>query len=150
MPLTPWYLPVDVEVELISEIGALAKTIVPLGDIPSAIELTLTGGSMPAGISGSTASEALGGVTFRPSQTITEPGTLVYSTKYNDSFATFTADSDGTVTDLVSLDGWSNPFLRLKPFETNLIFVPYYDEDILPSILPTSTKLKLYYYYRSV
>lgn len=148
MPLTPWYQAVDVEVTLDGDEGggAFLKQITPLGDIPAAMELTLTGGGTPMLISAAVVGEALGSITLESAQLIKRPGVVVYSTKYNDSFATFTDADDGTVTDLVSLDGMPNVFARLKPFEENYILVVY----DAGTPLPTQTKLKLYYYYRSV
>lgn len=150
-PLTPWYLPVDVEVELIEDedTGGFLTSVTPLGDIPAAMEIELLNGGTPWLISVATATENLGSIGITGAREINQAGTVRYSSRYNDSYVTYQQNGSDDVIDLISLEPPSpgiNPVAHLKPFETNYIAVFYQPENVKP----TSAKVKLYYYYRSV
>ncbi|MBQ0166108.1 MAG: hypothetical protein KBT02_03235 [Treponema sp.] len=147
MPLTPWYKAVDVEVEFQTDedSGGYFAELIPQGDIPAAIEIEFDGCGMPSLLSVAISGEYLGGISVVYSGR-NDPGVFKYSSKYNDSYATFTPDATGEPIDMVSLEPGEKPFARLKPFTQNYILILFMNG----APVPTSNKMKLYYYYRSV
>ncbi len=149
-PLTPWYKTDTVTVPFAVDVGfadVYRAKVTPLGHIPAAFEIKALNGGTPKSVSFASASDyqSFG---IQDDAIIDTRGTFELSTKYDDSYARFTAGS--TITDLINF-AEINPdipmFPRLTPRTENQIVITY---------LPATPKplggitINVYSYYWSV